>query len=81
MSSSRQLVQGAPCSTTLHLTLRARQHWQALEALLLTALAGLPLVVFNPAVEALRLEVCSELGSPFVRGVGLMSDMMAVLLP
>lgn len=35
-SSSLQLVQGAPCSVTLHRTLRARQHWHALEALLLT---------------------------------------------
>lgn len=31
-SSNLQLVHGAPCSTTLHRTFRARQHWQALDA-------------------------------------------------
>lgn len=36
-SSRRQFVQGAPCSTTLQRTLRARQDWQAFEARLLTA--------------------------------------------
>lgn len=36
-SSKRQFVHGAPCSTTLQRTFRARQHWQAFDALLLTA--------------------------------------------
>lgn len=31
-SSNLQLVHGAPCSTTLHRTFRARQHWQAFDA-------------------------------------------------
>lgn len=35
-SSSRQLVQGAPLSTTSHRTFRARQQQQAFDALLLT---------------------------------------------
>jgi hypothetical protein len=53
-SSSRQFVQGAPCSTTLQRTFRERQHWQALEALLLTLLGGrMPL---RPASEAVRFE-------------------------
>jgi hypothetical protein len=53
-SSSRQFVQGAPCSTTLHRTFRERQHWQAFEALLLTLFGGrMPL---RPASEAVRLE-------------------------
>lgn len=30
-------MQGAPCSTTLHLTFLALQHWHALLALLFTA--------------------------------------------
>lgn len=38
ISSSLQFVHGAPCSTTLHRTLRARQHWQAFDALLFTDL-------------------------------------------
>lgn len=51
-SSRRQFVQGAPCSTTLQRTLRARQHWQALEARLLT---GLPFALtLRPALLALR---------------------------
>lgn len=51
-SSSRQLVQGAPCSVTLHRTLRALQHWHAFEALLLT---GRPVPFPSiPAAEALR---------------------------
>lgn len=51
-SSSLQFVHGAPCSVTLHLTLRARQHWHALEALLFTERP----VVFpsRPAWAALR---------------------------
>lgn len=54
-SSSRQFVQGAPCSTTLQRTFRERQHWQALEALLLTLLGGrMPL---RPASDAVRFEV------------------------
>lgn len=52
-SSSLQLVHGAPCSVTLQRTLRARQHWQALEALLLTER---PVVLpSRPAWAALRL--------------------------
>jgi hypothetical protein len=54
-SSSLQFVQGAPCSVTLHLTFLARQHWQALDALLFTALCApfksMPAAVafrFNP---------------------------------
>lgn len=55
-SSRRQFVHGAPCSVTLQRTLRARQHWQALEALRFTALVGtLP---SNPAADALRFCVC-----------------------
>lgn len=53
-SSSLQLVHGAPCSTTLHRTLRARQHWQAFEALRLTLFAGRA-PAFNPASVALLL--------------------------
>ena len=36
-SSNRQFVHGAPCSTTLQRTLRARQHWHAFGARRLTA--------------------------------------------
>jgi hypothetical protein len=54
-SSSRQFVQGAPCSTTLQRTFLERQHWHALEALLLTLLGGrMPL---SPASEAVRFAV------------------------
>lgn len=35
-SSKRQFVHGAPCSTTLQRTFRARQHWHAFEARRLT---------------------------------------------
>lgn len=63
-SSSLQLVQGAPCSTTLHRTLRARQHWQALDARRLTgrkpaALAALPVgaLRFWPAVAVVAVAV------------------------
>lgn len=52
-SSRRQLVQGAPCSTTLHRTLRDRQHWHALEALRFTLFAGL-IPGFKPAASAVR---------------------------
>lgn len=51
-SSNLQLVQGAPCSTTLHLTLRARQHWQAFDALRFTGRKFVP-EVFPAAVEDL----------------------------
>lgn len=52
-SSSRQFVQGAPCSVTLQRTLRALQHWQALDALLLT---DLPVPWPSmPAADAFRL--------------------------
>ena len=54
-SSSRQFVQGAPCSTTLQRTFLERQHWHALEALLFTLLGGrMPL---RPASEAVLFEV------------------------
>ena len=53
-SSSLQFVQGAPCSTTLQRTLRERQHWQALEALLLTLLGGRMPFGLRPASEAVR---------------------------
>lgn len=57
-SSSLQLVHGAPCSVTLHLTLRERQHWHALEALLLTERPwGFPFPS-RPAWVALRLGGC-----------------------
>ena len=60
-SSNRQLVHGAPCSVTLHRTLRARQHWQALDALLLT---DRPVVFPSiPAWAALRLSGCISLWS------------------
>lgn len=52
-SSKRQFVQGAPCSVTLQRTLRARQHWHALEALLLTE--RLAVCPSRPAWVALRL--------------------------
>lgn len=55
-SSRRQLVQGAPCSVTLQRTLRARQHWHALEALRLTARVG-PFPS-SPAAEAFRFAAC-----------------------
>jgi hypothetical protein len=55
-SSSLQLVQGAPCSVTLHLTLRERQHWHALDALLFTER---PVVCpSRPAWAALRFGGC-----------------------
>jgi hypothetical protein len=49
-SSSRQFVHGAPCSVTLQRTFRARQHWQAFDARLLTGLGGA--APSKPAVEA-----------------------------
>lgn len=54
-SSSLQLVHGGPCSTTLQRTLRERQHWQALEALLLTLFVGRTPLAFKPASAAVRL--------------------------
>lgn len=51
-SSSRQLVQGAPFSTTLQRTFLALQHWHAFEA---RRLAGRLVGPGRPAVEALRL--------------------------
>ena len=55
-SSSLQLVQGAPCSVTLHRTFRARQHWHAFEALLFTERPdGCPSI---PAWAALRFGGC-----------------------
>lgn len=57
-SSSLQLVHGAPCSTTLHLTLRDRQHWHAFDALRFTLFAGLILPGFRPAASAVRLDAC-----------------------
>ena len=47
-SSSLQLVQGL-CSTTLQRTFRARQDWQAFDALLLTLLCTLAPVAGKPA--------------------------------
>ena len=55
-SSKRQFVQGAPCSTTLHLTFRARQHWQAFEARLLIA-RKLDACVFPAAVLLLFIPI------------------------
>jgi hypothetical protein len=57
-SSSLQFVQGAPCSVTLHRTLRARQHWQALDARRFTERP----VVFpsRPAWVAFRLMGCDS---------------------
>lgn len=52
-SSSLQLVQGAPCSTTLQRTFLARQQAHAFDALLF---AGLPEGLLNPAVEAFRFD-------------------------
>lgn len=73
-SSSLQLVQGAPCSTTLHRTFRARQHWHAFEALRLTALAGLTPLLFSPASVAVLLvallwESNGVSGEPAVEGL------------
>jgi hypothetical protein len=48
-------VHGGPCSTTLQRTLRARQLWQAFDALRLTALAGRVPLEFRPASAAVRL--------------------------
>lgn len=60
-SSNLQFVQGAPCSTTLHRTFRARQHWQAFEARRLTAR--------NPVEEELgALRFCPALGDDDVGG-------------
>ena len=44
-SSSLQLVHGAPCSTTLHRTFRARQHWHAFDARRFTARKPAPLLL------------------------------------
>ena len=49
--SRRQLVQGAPCSTTLQRTFRDRQHWQALLARRFT---GRCTFCSMPAIEAVR---------------------------
>jgi hypothetical protein len=48
-------VHGGPCSTTLQRTLRARQLWQAFDALRLTALAGRVPLELRPASAAVRL--------------------------
>jgi len=66
-SSNRQFVHGAPCSTTLHLTFLARQHWQAFEALRLTDRL---LFVVIPATAAGRLtpDVASNTNSDMVKG-------------
>ena len=53
-SSSLQLVHGAPCSTTLHRTLRDLQHWQAFDARLLTLFGGRMPLGLSPASEAVR---------------------------
>lgn len=55
-SSSLQLVQGIPWSTTSQRTLRARQQQHALEARLLIGRA----LAESPATPALRLPVLSE---------------------
>lgn len=60
-SSNRQLVHGGPCSTTLQRTLRARQHWQALEALLFTLLVGRVPLGFRPASVDVRLLLAGSL--------------------
>jgi hypothetical protein len=65
-------VHGAPCSVTLHLTLRARQHWQALDARRLTERpCAVPLAPSRPAADALRFwpgvveaDAFSVLGGP-----------------
>lgn len=63
-SSNLQLVHGAPCSTTLHRTFRARQHWQAFDARRFTGRkvwpVGFPATVedlFWPEEEAEEEEV------------------------
>lgn len=48
-------MHGGPCSTTLQRTLRARQLWQALDALRFTALAGRAPLGLRPASAADRL--------------------------
>jgi hypothetical protein len=53
-SSRRQFVHGAPCSVTLQRTLRARQHWQALEARRFTGRGG----ATSPRSEAAALRFC-----------------------
>jgi hypothetical protein len=73
-SSKRQLVQGAPCSTTLHLTFRALQHWHALEALRFT---GLPFVAFVLA-EAPTLGLGEEGGLSEAAGEKLSSFIATV---
>lgn len=52
-SSNLQLVHGI-CSTTLQRTLRVRQHWQALDARLLTLLFFLGPLEGRPASVDLR---------------------------
>ena len=56
-SSRRQFVQGAPCSTTLHLTLRFRQLLQAFDALRFTLLVGRVPLGFSPASPAVLFAV------------------------
>ena len=51
---------------TLQRTLRARQHWQALDALRLTGLVAGVLVLSNPAIEAVRLFVWGAIPFSFV---------------
>ena len=68
-SSSLQLVQGAPCSTTLHRTFLARQQAHAFDALLF---AGLPEGLLNPAVEAFRFDdICVFADDVFAILVGI----------
>jgi len=57
-SFNLQLVPGAPCLVTLHLTLRDLQHWQGLEALLFTELLVPVPVPSRPAADALRFCGC-----------------------
>ncbi len=56
-SSKRQLVHGAPCSTTLQRTFLDLQHWHAFEALRFTLFAGL-MPGFSPAASAVRFAAC-----------------------
>jgi len=58
-SSNLQFVHGAPCSTTLHRTLRALQHWQAFDALLFTLFAGRMPFDLSPASLAVRFGGCA----------------------
>jgi hypothetical protein len=76
-SSKRQFVHGAPCSTTLHLTFRALQHWQALEARRFT---GLPLADVEVPLAVLVGSLGSGVAEPRSERLGeKLSSAMAVV--